>query len=69
VDSSDALRLNDGAAELRALLEEEVGWQLGRGRQSTRTDPQRLAGATLLVFANKQDLAGSMPLEQIRDVS
>jgi len=25
VDSSDALRLNDGAAELRALLAEEVG--------------------------------------------
>ncbi|KGB78929.2 ADP-ribosylation factor-like 2 [Cryptococcus deuterogattii R265] len=28
---------------------------------------ERLAGATLLVFANKQDLAGSMPLEEIRD--
>jgi len=28
---------------------------------------ERLAGATLLVFANKQDLAGSMTLEEIRD--
>ncbi|ADV25406.1 ADP-ribosylation factor-like 2 [Cryptococcus gattii E566] len=28
---------------------------------------ERLAGATLLVFANKQDLAGSMLLEEIRD--
>ncbi|ORY28015.1 putative ADP-ribosylation-like factor [Naematelia encephala] len=27
----------------------------------------RLAGATLLVFANKQDLSGSLSLEQIRD--
>ena len=30
---------------------------------------QRLAGATLLVFANKQDLSGSMTLEEIRQVS
>ena len=29
----------------------------------------RLAGATLLVFANKQDLSGSMTLAEIRDVS
>ncbi|TYJ57318.1 hypothetical protein B9479_002051 [Cryptococcus floricola] len=28
---------------------------------------ERLAGATLLVFANKQDLDGSMSLEEIRD--
>lgn len=28
---------------------------------------ERLAGATLLVFANKQDLTGSLTLEQIRD--
>ncbi|KAK1923147.1 GTP-binding protein [Papiliotrema laurentii] len=28
---------------------------------------ERLAGATLLVFANKQDLAGSLTLEQIRE--
>lgn len=29
----------------------------------------RLAGATLLVFANKQDLEGSMRTDEIRDVS
>ena len=30
---------------------------------------QRLAGATLLVFANKQDLPGALSAEEIRDVS
>jgi len=30
---------------------------------------QRLAGATLLVFANKQDLPGALSVEEIRDVS
>ena len=29
---------------------------------------QRLAGATLLVFANKQDLPGAMSAEEIRVV-
>lgn len=29
---------------------------------------QRLAGATLLVFANKQDLPGAVSAEEIRDV-
>ena len=29
---------------------------------------QRLAGATLLVFANKQDLPGALSAEEIRDV-
>lgn len=30
---------------------------------------QRLAGATLLVFANKQDLPGALEAEEIRKVS
>ena len=30
---------------------------------------QRLAGATLLVFANKQDLPGALSAEDIRQVS
>lgn len=30
---------------------------------------QRLAGATLLVFANKQDLPGALSSEEIRQVS
>lgn len=30
---------------------------------------QRLAGATLLVFCNKQDLPGALSAEEIRDVS
>ncbi|KAK2709891.1 hypothetical protein QYM36_013542 [Artemia franciscana] len=29
---------------------------------------ERLAGATLLVFANKQDLPGAMKAEEIRDI-
>ncbi|WRT70891.1 uncharacterized protein IL334_007890 [Kwoniella shivajii] len=33
----------------------------------TLLQEERLAGATLLVFANKQDLQGSMTLEEIRD--
>ena len=30
---------------------------------------QRLAGATLLVFANKQDLPGALTSEEIKEVS
>jgi signal recognition particle receptor subunit beta len=30
---------------------------------------QRLAGATLLVFSNKQDLPGALLAEELRDVS
>ena len=30
---------------------------------------QRLSGATLLIFANKQDLPGAMPSADIRKVS
>jgi ADP-ribosylation factor-like protein 2 len=30
---------------------------------------QRLAGATLLVFSNKQDLPGALLAEEIKDVS
>lgn len=43
----------------------------GRGSKSlakASPDDQRLAGATLLVFANKQDLAGSLSHEQISNV-
>lgn len=30
---------------------------------------QRLAGATLLIFANKQDLPGALSPEEIKEVS
>lgn len=30
---------------------------------------QRLAGATLLIFANKQDLPGALSAEEIKEVS
>jgi len=32
------------------------------------TNVQRLAGATLLVFANKQDLPGALSAEDIKEV-
>ncbi|KAJ9122465.1 ADP-ribosylation factor-like protein 2 [Naganishia vaughanmartiniae] len=59
VDSSDRLRMQDCKEELRGLLQEDV--------KAEPSDLQRLAGATLLVFANKQDLDGSMSLTEIRD--
>lgn len=45
VDSVDARRMEDCAAELEALLGEE-----------------KLAGASVLIFANKRDIAGAMDL-------
>ena len=66
VDSSDRMRLTDCRRELEGLLHEEVRLSRSHGRTDIA---KRLAGATLLVFANKQDLDGSMTLEEIRDVS
>jgi hypothetical protein len=66
VDSGDRLRMSDCRAELKGLLGEEVCSRYLSPNPGSYT--QRLAGATLLVFANKQDLSGSMSLEEIRDV-
>lgn len=68
VDSSDRMRMEDCRDELKELLHEEVSLFPSREPSSYRCI-KRLAGATLLVFANKQDLGGSMTLEEIRDVS
>ncbi|KAI8967279.1 ADP-ribosylation factor-like protein 2-like protein [Mycotypha africana] len=52
VDSADRLRLQDCKTELFNLLLKE----------------EKLAGATILVLANKQDLAGSLSDQEIRQM-
>jgi len=72
------MRMRDCRDELRSLLTEDVRvlhplltlWLLSHQLISIITPPQqRLAGASLLVFANKQDLQGSMTDADIRQVS
>ncbi|OCT44666.1 ADP-ribosylation factor-like protein 2 [Cladophialophora carrionii] len=59
VDATDRLRLDDCKAELKGLLLEEVSGHAGRIFAKAESG-QRLAGASLLVFLNKTDVAGSM---------
>lgn len=72
VDSADKRRLDDCMKELHALLLEEV--ILNRIFMSLLlclckyNILQRLAGATLLIFANKQDLPGAYNVEQLKEV-
>lgn len=70
VDSADRRRIEDCRKELHVLLQEEVASLLSPSNH-IQTDPyspwQRLAGATLLVFANKQDIEGSMTSDEIKD--
>jgi ADP-ribosylation factor-like protein 2 len=67
VDSTDRGRLADCRQELEGLLVQEV-----RSPEYTRvhhlTISQRLMGASLLVFKNKSDVAGSMTEDEIREV-
>ena len=44
-------------------------WKIDHNEYSLVYTLQRLAGATLLVFANKQDLPGALAAEDIRKVS
>ena len=62
--------MEDCTKELHSLLQEEV-------KSNKIIDLtifhsffllQRLAGATLLVFANKQDLPGAMTADEIKEV-
>jgi len=78
IDSSDKMRMCDCRDELRSLLTEDVRvlhplltlWLFSHQLILIITPPrQRLAGASLLVFANKQDLQGSMTDADIRQVS
>ncbi|KAF5928200.1 hypothetical protein HPG69_018437 [Diceros bicornis minor] len=77
VDSADCQRMQDCQRELQSLLVEEVGGVPGRaggagfrqnpGPDTLRTHVDRLAGATLLIFANKQDLPGALSSNTIRE--
>lgn len=70
VDSADKRRLDDCKAELHSLLKEEVCIILLTYLYLIFFYlKQRLAGATLLIFANKQDLPGAYGFEELRDVS
>ncbi|KAL8667943.1 MAG: hypothetical protein Q9202_000408 [Teloschistes flavicans] len=65
VDSADRDRAWHCRQELAGLLLEEVRLMLNPGRASLMII-QRLMGASLLVFANKSDIEGSMSVEEIR---
>ncbi|SCZ97926.1 BZ3500_MvSof-1268-A1-R1_Chr7-3g09641 [Microbotryum saponariae] len=60
VDSSDRERMADCRDELHELLREEV-------RPFRGSSMERLAGASLLVLANKQDISGALTSEEIAD--
>jgi ADP-ribosylation factor-like protein 2 len=67
VDATDRFRLENCAAELAGLLQQEVrfsrSWVMRCADHS-----QRLLGASLLVFANKMDVSGCMTHDEIREV-
>ena len=75
VDGTDGRRMEDCRLELHSLLKEEV--KIGNNAKELNHfysfflffEMQRLAGATLLVFANKQDVEGAMTADQIKTVS
>ena len=69
VDSGDRMRMKDCKEELHSLLMEDVCIVRFVMALSNLTCPQRLAGASLLIFANKQDIQGSMTEGEICDVS
>lgn len=64
--------MEDCRRELAGLLLEEVSQDtatVAKQEELTRYREQRLAGASLLVFANKQDIRGSLTSEEIAEVS
>lgn len=73
VDSSDRQRLSDCKAELFSLLQEEVRFEVTDQKRVNQADgglyEQRLAGAGLLVLANKQDIPGALTVQEISTVS
>lgn len=64
--------MEDCRRELRELLQEEVSSNsdrnLGRFTYNPSLRWQRLAGASLLVLANKQDIVGGMTSAEISEV-
>lgn len=75
VDSADRLRIEDCRQELAQLLQEEVNMVTWENDPvialhfSLSSFHQRLAGATLLVFANKQDIPSALTDVQLKEVS
>lgn len=67
VDSADKRRLQDCMNELHSLLLEEVLLICKKNESYYKYYLQRLAGATLLIFANKQDLPGALGIEQLKE--
>jgi len=72
VDATDRLRISDCRDELHGLLLEEVCALLKMLEMTlwmlTEAGEQRLAGASLLIFANKTDVDGCMDEQEIRTV-
>lgn len=62
------MRMQDCKDELHSLLQEDVSFASPSMAFESHICSQRLAGASLLVFANKQDIQGSMTDSEIRDV-
>lgn len=62
------MRMGDCKAELHSLLQEDVRRVIS-SQFLLLMGFQRLAGASLLIFANKQDIQGSLSSQEIRDVS
>lgn len=60
--------MQDCKEELHGLLLEDVSFESSINYIHLKVLAQRLAGASLLVFANKQDIQGSMTDNEIRDV-
>lgn len=65
--------MEDCRRELKELLQEEVSGekklvQAGKKTALTHALSQRLAGASLLVLANKQDIGGAMTSAEIAEV-
>ncbi|KAI6913413.1 ARF/SAR superfamily [Hortaea werneckii] len=70
VDATDNERLEDCKAELKGLLLQEVGFPFCPSSPPVQfvDFPQRLMGASLLVFKNKSDVPGCMTTNDIREV-
>lgn len=72
VDASDRRRIKDCRGELMQVLSEQVRhffYSLRKAPVNIEADAtQRLGGATLLVFANKQDVPGALTAEEIKQV-
>lgn len=69
VDSVDRFRLQECRDQLREILHQEVK-ELYFPSKSLVDDchRQKLAGSSLLIFANKQDLGGALSFESISEI-